>query len=67
MNLVNTYYPLKISIMNFVIIADILMVFYIIKIFLDINGMLIKLKKNKTVNNQDNPLEKNYQFIKGLY
>jgi hypothetical protein len=53
--------------MTVIVIIDILMLFYIIKMFLDIRGLLIKLTKSKTIKTQDNPLEKNYQFIKGLY
>lgn len=29
--------------------------------------MALKLTKTKELNNSENPLEKNYQFIKGLY
>lgn len=53
--------------MTFIILIDILLLFYIVKLFLDIQGLLIKLTKNKMINTQDNQLEKNYQFIKGLY
>jgi hypothetical protein len=32
-----------------------------------IKSVTLQLVKSKEVNNQENPLEKNYQFIKGLY
>lgn len=32
-----------------------------------IKNTTLRITKDKELNNQDNPLEKNYQFIKGLF
>ncbi|MEL1244021.1 hypothetical protein AAEO56_07095 [Flavobacterium sp. DGU11] len=32
-----------------------------------INMLALQIIKDKETNNRENPLEKNYQFIKGLY
>lgn len=32
-----------------------------------INMLALQVIKEKEINNTENPLEKNYQFIKGLY
>jgi hypothetical protein len=53
--------------MTFIIIADILMFFYIIKLLIDVNALATKLSKEKAVVSVPNELEKEYQFIKGLY
>lgn len=53
--------------MTFIIIADILMFFYIVKLLIDVNAMATKLNKEKVLAIQQNELEKDYQFIKGLY
>ncbi|MDD2983895.1 MAG: hypothetical protein PHQ74_10960 [Crocinitomicaceae bacterium] len=50
-----------------VIIADILMFFYIFKIIIDLNILTLKLRKKIEKEKQSNELEENYQFIKGLY
>ncbi|MBS7786192.1 hypothetical protein KIH23_02695 [Flavobacterium sp. CYK-55] len=38
-------------------------IYFLIKI----KSVATQIVKSKEVNNQENPLEKNYQFIKGLY
>lgn len=53
--------------MALIIIIDILMFFYIAKLFIDVNALAARLSKEKTISTQKNELEKNYQFIKGLY
>lgn len=53
--------------MTFIIIADILMFFYIAKLLIDVNAMATKLNKEKVLTTQQNELEREYQFIKGLY
>ncbi|WP_341902132.1 hypothetical protein [Fluviicola taffensis] len=53
--------------MTLVIIADILMFFYIAKLLIDVNAFATKLSKEKVITSNPNKLEKEYQFIKGLY
>lgn len=43
------------------------MIAYIIKALIDINSLVLRIIKDKDVNKIPNKLEKNYQFIKGLY
>ncbi|CAD0005124.1 hypothetical protein [Flavobacterium chungangense] len=49
----------SIMILIFVLLA----IVFLIKI----KSVALQLVKSKEVNNQENQLEKNYQFIKGLY
>jgi len=49
------------------IVAILSMTAYIIKALIDINALVIQITKDKEVNKIPNELEKNYQFIKGLY
>lgn len=54
--------------MTTILIAVILgMIAYIIKALIDINALVLQIIKDKEVNKIPNELEKNYQFIKGLY
>jgi hypothetical protein len=54
--------------MTSILIAVILgMIAYIIKALIDINALVLQIIKDKEVNKIPNELEKNYQFIKGLY
>ncbi|WP_306350732.1 hypothetical protein [Flavobacterium sp. '19STA2R22 D10 B1'] len=46
-----------------IVIFVLLSVVYVVKI----NIMALRLTKEKEINNKINPLEKDYQFIKGLY
>lgn len=51
-----------------IIIPAILIVTAIcIKLCVDVIGLLLFVRKDKELISQPNPLEKNYQFIKGLY
>jgi hypothetical protein len=43
------------------------MVAYITKSLIDTNALLLQITKDKEVIKVPNDLEKNYQFIKGLY
>lgn len=45
----------------------VLFVFFSVYFMIKIKNTSVKLTKSKEVNNEDNKLEKNYQFIKGLY
>jgi hypothetical protein len=53
--------------MTLIIIADIFMFFYIAKLLIDVNAMATKLNKEKVLTTQENKMEVEYQFIKGLY
>lgn len=53
--------------MTLIIIADILMFFYIAKLLIDVNAFATKLSKEKVVTCKPNELEEEFQFIKGLY
>lgn len=46
-----------------IIIFVLLAIVFMIKI----KSVMLQISKSKEVNNKENPLEKNYQFIKGLY
>jgi hypothetical protein len=46
-----------------IIIFVLLSVVFMIRIM----GVTLQITKTKELNNQENPLEKHYQFIKGLY
>ncbi|MNK34123.1 hypothetical protein D3C87_526240 [compost metagenome] len=48
-------------------IMIVLFVFIAIANLIKINIMALRLLKDKDINNKENPLEKEYQFIKGLY
>lgn len=50
---------LAIMIIIFVLLAIIFMI--------KIKGIALQLTKSIEINNKENPLEKKYQFIKGLY
>jgi len=52
---------------TFVVIAVILMGAYIIKMLIDINLLVLKFAKSKKIRNEKNKLDKDYEFIKGLY
>jgi len=51
---------------NFVALFLILLI-PIVKLLLDLNGLALKVQKSKELHREKNPLEKKYQFIKGLY
>lgn len=54
--------------MNSILIVIILgMIAYIIKALIDINSLALQFIKDKEVTKIQNEMEKNYQFIKGLY
>jgi hypothetical protein len=48
-------------------IMIILFVFFSVVFLMKIETTTLKILKNKELNNEENKLEKNYQFIKGLY
>lgn len=52
---------------TFLIFTILVMTAYIIKVLIKINSLVLFIIKDKTVNEVPNELEKNYQFIKGLY
>lgn len=52
---------------TFLIITILGMTVYIIKTLININSLILFIIKDKTINKIPNELEKNYQFIKGLY
>ena len=52
---------------TFVVIAVISMGIYILKLLIDINLLAIKVVKNSKVKKEENELDEDYQFIKGLY
>lgn len=49
------------------VIMILLFVFFSVYFMIKIKNTSVKLTKSKEVNNQSNKLEKDYQFIKGLY
>jgi hypothetical protein len=54
--------------MNTMLIALIVgLIFVIAKLTIDIFSFLLLIRKDKQIIRQPNELEKNYQFIKGLY
>jgi len=48
-------------------IMIIIFVLMAIVFMIRIKSATLQILKSKEVNNKENPLEKNYQFIKGLY
>lgn len=48
-------------------IMIIIFVLMAIVFMIRIKSVTLQILKSKEVNNKENPLEKNYQFIKGLY
>jgi hypothetical protein len=48
-------------------IMIILFVLFSVVFLMKIKTTTLKILKNKELNNEENKLEKNYQFIKGLY
>lgn len=49
------------------VIMILIFVFMSIYFMIKIKNTTVKITKNKELNNQENKLEKDYQFIKGLY
>jgi hypothetical protein len=50
-----------------IITVLLVMISYTIKSLIDVNALLIQIKKDSVLNKTPNNLEKKYQFIKGLY
>lgn len=50
-----------------IILFLLFLIAFIIKELLNINILLLMVKKDKQLLNKENELEKKYQFIKGLY
>ncbi|MBN8653201.1 MAG: hypothetical protein J0L67_17365 [Cytophagales bacterium] len=38
-----------------------------VKKVLDVNSLTLRVRKNKSIRDEKNPLDRTYQFIKGLY
>ena len=53
--------------MTFLIILYLFMAAYIIKAIVDINTIMLRMRKNTILITHKNEKDKNYQFIKGLY
>lgn len=54
--------------MNYNIVALFLILLIpVVKLLLDLNGLVLKIKKSKELHREKNVLENKYQFIKGLY
>jgi hypothetical protein len=51
------------------VLAIMIVIFVLLAIVLMINvmGLMLQITKTKELNNRENPFEKHYQFIKGLY
>lgn len=52
---------------TFLVLLLVALFFTSLKFLIDIHAMTLKICKNKELNLQKNNLEKDYQFIKGLY
>jgi hypothetical protein len=52
---------------NYLIIAALVLLIVCVKMILDLNTLVLKVKKDRSIRDHKNPLDKTYQFIKGLY
>jgi len=52
---------------SIIIPAILILIAICIKLYIDVIGLQLFARKDKELISQPNPLEKNYQFIKGLY
>jgi hypothetical protein len=53
--------------MTLLVIIDLLLVFYIVNSFIEMNAMIAKYGKASAIVRAPNELEEKYQFIKGLH
>lgn len=52
---------------TFFVVLMVLLIFMAIKYMIDINTLALRISKSKELNQEENQLEKKYQFIKGLF
>ena len=54
--------------MNYhIVVLFLILLIPVIKLLLDLNGLVLKIRKSNELLREKNTLEKKYQFIKGLY
>jgi hypothetical protein len=52
---------------TFLVILSVVLFFWIIKLLVDLNSISLRLSKSKELNNTKNPLDEEYEFIRGLH
>jgi|GEM_PF-3598023 len=51
----------------YLILSAIALILLCVKLILDLNSLVLRLRKDSKLNAEPNPYESKFQFIKGLY
>ena len=52
---------------TFLAILSVVLFFWVLKLLVDLSSISLHLSKSKELNNTKNPLDEEYEFIRGLH